>query len=333
MSKSKRRILMIGVARIGDTLLLTPAMRAAAALSPDVELTVLAHPARREVLESLPFIHHLGSINKQRARCLGWLPGRPYDQAFVWGKDVELVRYALRVAREVYAFEEEEFAGLRAKRLKRIKRPHGGHAVRERLALIEGAGIVAQDFRLAYVVRQEERSAAESRLRSAQLEGHPLIGLQAFSFPTKAHRDWPIGHFAELIERVSRDYPEANFVVLGDAQAAIRAISLAERFPKLRILAGQTSLRESAALMSCLDLYVGVDTGPTHIAGALGIPMVAMYHYRYPGKNLAPLQNPLCSIIEHPATGIADTSDVSGMESIPVHAVADLALALLAAGR
>lgn len=329
-----RRILLIGVARIGDTLLLTPAMRAVATRYPRAELTVLAHPGRREVLENLPFIHRLGGITKRRAPFLGRLPGRSHDLAFVWGKDIELVRYALRVSRTVYVFDEKEFSCLASHRLNRVAHPPPGHAVRDRLALVEAAGVVASDLRLAYVVQPGEQAAARARLQAAGATGRPLIGLQAFSFPTKAHRDWPLDHFAGLIRRIATAHPNAAFVVLGDVLAARLAQPLADQFPdRLRILAGQTSLRESAALMSCLDLYVGVDTGPTHIAGALDKPMVALYHYRYPGANLAPLQNPRCAICEHPDTGSNLAEGAVGMEAITVELVAALALEQLAAAR
>lgn len=328
-----RRILLIGVARIGDTLMLTPAMRALKEKHPEAELTVLAHPKRREVLEALDFIDHLGGITKQRARWQGWLPGKNYDLAFVYGKDVDLVRYALRVAQRVYAFDEVEFSTVASPRLTRVPRPSGVHATTERLALVEAAGVVAANKRLAYVVRAEEKAAAREMLAKQGGQGHPLIGLQTFSFPTKAHRDWPLDNFAGLIEAIKDVYPAAGFVVLGDAQAAKLAQPLVQRFPGVvSILAGQTGLRQSAALMDCLDLYVGVDTGPTHIAGALDVPMVAMYHYLYPGANLAPLQNPYCTVVEHPATGQPTDATTAGMAAISVPLIAEKALARLAVG-
>ena len=86
------------------------------------------------------------------------------------------------------------------------------------------------------------------------------------------------------------------------------------------IAAGEMGLRESAAIIAELDLYVGVDTGPTHIAGALAIPMVALYHCLYPGRNLAPLGHPACRIIEHPAT-VDVCSESSDMDDIGVDTV------------
>jgi heptosyltransferase-3 len=326
-----RNILLIGVARIGDTLLLTPAMRAIKDLYPKARLTVMAHPKRREVLENLDFIDSLQPVTKNTARLKGWLPGRPYDLAFVYGRDIALVRYALRVAHRVYCHTEKEFSALSDQHLLRVERPHGVHAVHERLALVKAAGALPDNLRLAYRVTASEQHAAEELLAQRGVSGRrPRVGLQAFSFPTKAHRDWPLENFESLIQRIQKVYPEVLFLILGDAQAATLAGPLAVRFPgTVEVVAGTQSLRASAALMSLLDLYVGVDTGPTHIAGALGVPMLAMYHHLYPGRNLAPLQNPACHIVEHPATlsGKVEASD--GMAAVTAGLIGDLALATL----
>ena len=152
------------------------------------------------------------------------------------------------------------------------------------------------------------------------------------SFPTKAHRDWPVSRFQELIARIVATHAQARFLLLGDAAAAENAAPLLAAFPQhVALAAGRLSLRQSAALMAELDLYIGVDTGPTHIAGALGIPMVVLYHCAYPGRNLAPLQHPACIMIEHPLTGTSSAT-TAAMADIPVAAVWQAAMDLLARG-
>src|SRR6185503_15460294 len=100
------RILVINVARIGDTLLTTPALRALAAKWPRARITFLGHPKRVEVMEHLPFLAATGGITKHRARWRGRLPGARWDLALVLGFDQELVAYALRVASHVVAFRQ-----------------------------------------------------------------------------------------------------------------------------------------------------------------------------------------------------------------------------------
>jgi len=325
---TESKILVIAVARIGDTLLATPVMRAAKAHFPGGRLSVLAHPGRLEVLENLPFIDSLSAITKVAALWRGWMPGSRHDLALVYGQDPALVRYALRVAGRVIAFQsegmpEDEFLQL-------LPAQPGTHAVSERARLAEAAGIAVKDPGLAYQVRPEELDAARLFLRTRLSdERRPLICLQTRSFPTKSHRDWPIGHFIGLAQRILARWPQAGFVMLGDGYARSDAEAFAQQLGNcVAVAAGSTSLRESAALMAAADLYVGVDTGPTHIAGALRVPMVALYHSHYPGRNLMPLAHPACRVIEHPATGGPDSAEAD-MADIAVDPVWDAARALL----
>jgi heptosyltransferase-3 len=123
-------------------------------------------------------------------------------------------------------------------------------------------------------------------------------------------------------------------VVLGGPESTRIGADFAQRlsthFPgRVASLAGHTALREGAAVIGELDLYVGVDTGPTHLAGALGVPMVALYHCRHRGRWLAPQEHPALSVIEHPSTDIDCTADTP-MSFIQVETVLEAAERLLA---
>jgi len=316
-------LLVVIVARIGDTLLVTPMLRALKEACPRGHLTVLAHPKRLVVLEHLPFVDRLGSIEPRGARLRGWLARRRYDLAFVFGRDRPLVDYALRVSARAVAFAHPGMLG-DPQRLRSVPPPETSiHAVSERLMLAEAAGVRAHSLRLAYVVTDTEKRDARGWLAARVPRGtRPLVGLQMVSYPTKAHRNWPAASFAELATRIAARYPGASFVVLGDRDSLPAAATLEQRLPgKVHIAAGELGLRQSAALIGELDLYIGVDTGPTHIAGALDIPMIGIYHHMYPGRNLAPLDRPRCRMLEQPATG-----------ELGVDAVMAEAIPLLAAG-
>lgn len=322
-------LLAIAVARIGDTVLATPALRALKAASAGAHLTVLAHPKRAEVLEHLPFIDTLGVIDKGRAFWKGRLGPARHDTAVVFGREPALVEYALRVSRKVIAYDEPGFPP--DSRLVRVPVREGGHAVLDRLRLLEPLGISHADPRLAYQVSGQERSDARALIASRWPGSpRPVIALQMSSFPTKAHRDWPVASFAVLADRLVDEWPDARFILLGDAHA--RTVSgpfIRRHAERTLVAAGRTRLRESAALIAESDLYIGVDTGPTHIAGALGVRMVAMYHCLYPGRLLGPLEQPLCRIVEHPLAGSANCG-MASMEAIQVDTVHRAARELLA---
>lgn len=316
--ESPRDILFINVSRIGDTLLVTPAVRAVAARWPEARIHLLAHPKREEVLRHLPFVHRTGAIEKHRARFLGWLPGKRYDLAFVCNFDAPLVKYALRIARKVIAFRQPS-AALNAKLYRVVDHPppQACHAVDIQLMLPGVLGINPDGKHLAYRVTEEEDLWAKDYLSQEKLaERHPLIGLQVASFPTKAYRDWPIGHFRALCERIRMKWPQAHFLIFGGTLEMERTSELASELGTAATLcAGRLTLRQTAALMNCIDLYVGVDTGPTHLMGALHRPMVALYHGYSPSRVLAPLDHPCCQAIDHPladnCTPEASMADIS----------------------
>ena len=329
MRGKQTRLLVIVVARIGDTLLATPAIKALKDSFPDCELTVVAHPKRVELLRFLPFLDRLRGMTKRSAPWRGRLPGHSFDMALVYGADHALIAYASRVAHSVYIYTQAKLPN--TPRVIAVERPEKAlHAVRERLLIAEATGAKASDLRLQYAVSRPEADAAQAwRSRHIPLDAHPVIGLQTLSFPTKPHRNWPLDSFAGLIACVLEQYPNAHFVVLGDDAARQQATALSARFPRaLTIAAGTTSLRQSAALIAGLDLYVGVDTGPTHLAGALDVPMVALYHCAFPGRYLMPLDRPSCVMIEHPLTAHTNAATPS-MADISVEQVWNAVRSLL----
>lgn len=313
-----RDILYINVSRIGDTLLVTPAVRAVAARWPRARIHLLAHPKRVEVLRFLPFVHRTGAISKQRARFMGRLGGRPYDLAFVCNFDTPLIEYALRVARRVVAFRQPD-EGLNRRLYRAVEHPalQTTHAVDIQLMLPAAVGAACAGKALSYRVTSAEEHWATRFLADHRAgQDHPLIGLQVASFPTKAYRDWPPGHFSELCRRIRAAWPGTHFLIFGGSLEKVRTGALATELGAAATLcAGRLTLRETAALMNRVDLYVGVDTGPTHLMGALQRPMVALYHGYSPSRVLAPLDHPCLHAIDHPladrCTPEADMAEIT----------------------
>lgn len=326
-----RSILVINVARIGDTLLVTPALRALAAKWPDAAITFLGHPKRVEVMRHLPFLAATGPISKHRAWWRGWLSARRWDLALVYGFDRALVSYALRVARDVVAFRQN-----RAKLDGRLLRcvvppaPMSDHAVPMLLSLTRALGIHDAGLGLSYTVTSQERDAALGLLSRKGLESaKPLVGLQVRAFPTKAWRDWPIEHFAALCRRIGTHWPGAHFLLFGGSDDRERTEQLVRLLPeRTTSLAGLLDLRGSAAVMNELHLFIGLDSGPTHIAGALGVPLIGLYHCLIPSRVIKPLGRPGVHVVDHPAQRGCDASTPMG--DISVDAVWEKVLEALA---
>jgi heptosyltransferase-3 len=329
-----RAILIINVSRIGDTLLATPAIRAMAAAWPDAVIDVLGHPNRVSVLEHLPFIRQIAGISKKSAPFLGWLDSlaKPYDLAVVYGYDEALVAYALRVAKHVAAFRQNcERLNTRLTVLVEPPSFQSAHAVILTLALPMALGVTPVSLRLSYQVSNVEQVWARDTLaREMPVGVFPLIGIQVASFPTKAYRDWPIASFMTLCERIKERWPQAHFLLFGGKDEHQRTEALKTRLDAAATLyAGRLSLRQTGALMSRLDLYVGVDTGPTHLMSAFDIPLVGLYHGFSRSELIAPLEHPCSFPVDHPRAGPECSTEVT-MAEISVEHVWETVLQAMA---
>jgi heptosyltransferase-3 len=320
-----RRILVVHVTRIGDTVMATPALRALAAHWPAAAITFLGHPKRAAVIEHLPYVQRVGAITKRRALARGWLAGERWDLGVVFGFDEALVRYALRACARVAAFRQQD-ERLNARLFRAVEHPpHNAlHGVDRLLLLPRALGIAPRSRALEYQVAPAEADAAARRLAADGVGAgaRPLVGFLIESFPTKPYRDWPAERFAALARRILEAFPSAHFLLFGGALPEAKVASLrAALGPRLTTYAGKLELRETAALMARVDLYVGVDTGPTHIAGALRLPMVALYHCLHPGSLLAPPDHPGLAVVEHPARGTPACTERSPLAEITVDRV------------
>jgi len=89
------------------------------------------------------------------------------------------------------------------------------------------------------------------------------------------HRRWPVHKYAETIRRFHEEHPQYQFVVVGgqnDKEFALELISLTGSYVK--DFSGRLTLRESCAVLSHCDCFIGNDSGPMHMAAAVGTPVV-----------------------------------------------------------
>jgi ADP-heptose:LPS heptosyltransferase len=130
----------------------------------------------------------------------------------------------------------------------------------------------------------------------------PLIGIHAGAHAPA--RRWPAERFAVVADHLAQRFG-AQIVLTGGpgeeeiAQAVAAGTPLAGRVAPALNVAGQTSLGGLAALIDRLDLFIANDTGPAHLADALGTPSVTIFgpadHRRW-----APLDHTRHPIVRRP---------------------------------
>ena len=92
------------------------------------------------------------------------------------------------------------------------------------------------------------------------------------------NKRWPANHFAELVRTLAEKFPDARFAVLGGKDDAPLGEMISQAAPeKVLNLCGATTLPEMIEWVRRCDLLITNDTGPMHVAAALGKPLVALF--------------------------------------------------------
>lgn len=93
------------------------------------------------------------------------------------------------------------------------------------------------------------------------------------------NKRWPVEHFRLLVREILKQRPEVCVMVLGGNEDRQLGKAIVENLPRERgvDLTGQLSLPEMIECLRKVDLMVTNDTGPMHVAAALGKPVVALF--------------------------------------------------------
>ncbi|MFH0911136.1 MAG: glycosyltransferase family 9 protein, partial [Planctomycetota bacterium] len=135
------------------------------------------------------------------------------------------------------------------------------------------------------VLREKERAFASHLLAGAGVDQYTLlVGLHVGAGPFQRHRAWPVEKFALLAQFLEEESEYRTVFVGGkeDVRSADRCLMLMAR-PGLSF-AGGLSLRETLALLERLHLFIGNDSGPLHLAAALGVATVGLFGPESPAR-------------------------------------------------
>jgi heptosyltransferase-3 len=274
-----RRALFVRVNfRIGNTLLSTARLGALRARYPHARIDVLAAEPTAPLFQGLP-VDRVYSISRRfvfapwrMVRLFAELRGRGYDLAFDGGlTSLSSALYMLLAGARERVGKEGESAPLLTVKLP-IEYAANVHALAESLAT---ALEVPAACRPLYEVSPRESEAAFSLLRDLGIASRRGVA-PFFAVFVGGHRQkrwsWPRWH--ELLTRLDAG-PVPVVVIVGPEESAIADDVRALARNSLRV-APPLSIRSVAAVIARARILVTPDSGPMHLAAALGVPVVAL---------------------------------------------------------
>jgi heptosyltransferase-2 len=209
------------------------------------------------------------------------------------------------------------------------------HMVDSYMRLLEPLGIAAEpveELERVHVPDEDYRPV------EAWLEGHGigsddvLVGMHPGSGPRAPAKRWGAARYAEIITRLRSEY-RARVIITGDAGEKDLAASIVDLAGGEGVYdaSGEFSIRQTAALLKKCRLFISNDTGPMHIAAAVGTPTIGIFGPETPVRyapvgraNTAVYSRIHCSPCVHIYAGVVnDCSEGHCMKQISVDQVWD----------
>ena len=132
---------------------------------------------------------------------------------------------------------------------------------------------------------REALAAVDELLRCEAIGDHDfLVGVNVNASEVAEERRWPLENFAALMDLLIQRL-KAKVVLLGapdEVPYVDRVIAMMREDPVS--LAGRTTLPEAIAAISRLDLFITNDSGPLHLAYAVGVPTISFYGPESPSR-------------------------------------------------
>ena len=304
------RILIVKLGSIGDIIHTLPALAALREAMPQAEISWVVEQRSSEILRDNPILDRLIEVDTKALR-RGLMSGEtlraPRQQlrrlrasAFDLAIDFQgLLKSAsiarLSGARRVLGFSRD---GLRepASRVllsQSIPIPSKTHVIRKNLSLLAGAlGISvpedANDF--AFPIATSTHQKEEALLASKGVEGRYVILNPGGGWPTKL---WSAERFGELSDHLWSHYGLHSIISVGPGEESLaEKVLQSSRSGKARV--ASLSLKGFYELAKGAQLYVGGDTGPTHLAVAAGTPIVGLFGPTEWWRNGSPRPEDIC---------------------------------------
>jgi heptosyltransferase-1 len=287
------KILLVKLSAIGDVVQTLPALEAIKKLYPTAEITWVVEEAAADILDAHPLIDRV-LVSRRKA----WTAMLMNPRTFIRGlrgiagffSELRGTRYDIAIdfqgllksgilvglshairkigfdrTRELsYLFLNERLPPYDIER----------HALERYLDVARYLGAPNPSPSCSLPIGREVSNMAQ-RLAGIKKEGGPLVVMNPVArWRTKL---WRERNFAELADRLVRERGASVIFTGSPADREVNRRIVAMMTQQALNWAGETSLRELAALARLSDLFITTDTGPMHLAAAAGAKVLALF--------------------------------------------------------
>lgn len=309
-----RKVVLLRPSRIGDFICATPSMRALRRALPEAEITMITLPLLRDLAVRLPHFDRYEPFPgfpgiaeqlfdaRQTQDFFRRMQGENFDLAVqMYGSGTYSNPFMLMLgARWTAGFVKGDWPGLLDAAL---TLPREGHEVERVLALSTFLGAPAASTATEFPLRPEDRVMAARLLEGVE---RPFIGLQTGA--REPGHTWAPERLGAAGAELRRRYGGTLIVFGGPEDRAPAEDVVRHAGESCLNLAGKTSLPMLGAMIDQLTLLIANDSGPAHIAYALGTPAVILFGDANPERYGPPQPGPFRLVFPPEGVTVSDTN-------------------------
>lgn len=280
-----KRILVIQGAKLGDMVCTTPMFRAIKRKYPASKVYVAGSELNKELLDNNPDVDEYIVYSRKPFDIISKLKQEKIDFACVAGPDFMtlVVAYLSNIPLicapcVLKGFSPYETKSYRILRNVAVLKPHimGSYAPRERLRLLEPIGIFTDETKkyLAFSDKAERKILDFLAHNDVDIKSDFVVGMS--SSAGNKIKLWGGWKFAKLAGYIHQKY-NAKIIVIGaeeDRQDTDEMVTNLDKNTRIINALGLLNIDELKALISKLNVFISVDTGPIYIAEAFGVPTI-----------------------------------------------------------
>ena len=286
-----RNILVIDFGQLGDVVMSLPALRAIRNRFPNARITVAVGKPGKELLSLSGYADEILEVDR-----IGLRDGPTLISIGRVAKFVSQVRKAkYDFVIDLHSYYETNILGFLSGAAHRLysrrenrsldflsnfkprpqKEPTGAHLVDRYLELLKPLGIENPPRTPVLKTSAADDAAVEALLKKEKAQsGELLVGL----FPGAGHagRIWPLERFVEVADHLIRNDRVRVIVFAGPEERAI-VPQMKTMFPAKTIVFDRLTLGQLVSAQARLTLFISNDTGPVHVAAAVGTPVIVLF--------------------------------------------------------
>lgn len=293
-----KRVLVVRLDQIGDVVMTTPFLRELRRNLPDAWITLVVLPTVFDLVENCPYVNEVLACDWEGDRDIHrfqrhWkalklaqrhLWHRRFDLAILPRRDTDqshgtfLAYFSgapLRVgySDNVFDVKPTYFRNNDCLLTHVINDRALKHEIEYNLKIIRFLGGKVRSDKMEIWLNHEEEVFAELVLKSHKVRPHELL-VAFVPGAGQLKKIWPLDNFIQIGRWVKQEY-HARILIIGGHGEAYSGHKLRQQLGDTVVnVVGQTTLRQTAALLKRCHIYVGNDTGAKHIAMAIGVPVV-----------------------------------------------------------